>query len=146
MGMANKYPRLQIDVLRGAPKSLRARYLLKGLWSSEELIRLCLSQKCRQRNAAEGGPRRRTTSPPTTRHNRTPSWRMPKQQQPNKPLSSPPLRRIHRPLRQVRQSQEAPAPFLTQSRRISWSQPPNSALDRLARRAAHRGPQLSQRP
>ena len=85
MGMANKYPRLQIDVRRGAPKSLRARYFIKGLWSSEELIRLCLSQKCRQRNAAEGGPRRRTTSPLTTRPKRTPRRPPSKQQrQPSK--------------------------------------------------------------
>ena len=39
MGTVSKYPRLQIDAVRGAAKPLRARYLQKGLWSSEELIR-----------------------------------------------------------------------------------------------------------
>ena len=37
MGMVSKYSRLQIDAVRGAAKSLRARHFLKGLWSSQEL-------------------------------------------------------------------------------------------------------------
>ena len=60
MGTVIKYPRLQIDAVRGAAKSLRARYFIKGLWSSEELIRLCLS---------ENAPKKRRGGRPKKKNN-----------------------------------------------------------------------------
>ena len=127
-----------------SPFGQRSPFFVQGTRTARSILQRLSSAKSPAASRCHGGPRSQRRSKKQEQIARSERLLLPKQQQPNKPLSPPPLRRIHRPLRQMRQRQAAPAPSLSQSRRISWSQPPNSALDRLARRAAHRAPQLSQ--
>ena len=127
-----------------SPFGQRSPFFVQGTRTARSILQRLSSAKSPAASRCHGGPRSQRRSKKQEQIARSERLLLPKQQQPNKPLSPPSLRWIHRPLRQMRQRQAAPAPSLSQSRRISWSQPPNSALDRLARRAAHRGPQLSQ--
>ena len=128
-----------------SPFGQRSPFFVHGTRTARSILQRLSSAKSPAASRCHGGPRSQRRSKKQEQIARSERLLLPKQQQPNKPLNPLPLRRIHRPLRQVRQRQAAPAPSLSQSRRISWSQPPNSALDRLERRAAHPWTQLSRR-
>ena len=128
-----------------SPFGQRSPFFVHGTRTARSILQRLSSAKSPAASRCHGGPRSQRRSKKQEQIARSERLLLPKQQQPNKPLSPPSLRWIHRPLRQMRQRQAAPAPSLSQSRRISWSQPPNSALDRLERRAAHPWTQLSRR-